>query len=151
MATLAQLRQIESDILATGGKIDSDTLRVLQGLLFAADGSIDRQNLDALVDLRRRLQRPANPAFGNFFATAVKKHVLRDGRIGAEEAAWLRQLVFADGAVQDEERTLLKELRGEAKGGTSPEFDALFAEVEKHPPERRTSDGGRDADHHRRK
>ena len=63
--------------------------------------------------------------------------VLTDGRIGAEEAAWLRQWLLADGMLHDEGRKFLHELKGEAKQ-VSPEFDVLFAESMKQPPEQHT-------------
>ncbi len=79
-----------------------------------------------------------NPAFEHLFYRAVKDHVLVDGRVGAGEAAWLRQVLFADGSVRDEGRKFLHELNGEA-GHVGPEFQALFAEAMKMPQERRTS------------
>ena len=42
--------------------------------------------------------------------------------------------------IDDEERRFLHELKGEAKRA-SPEFEALFKEAMKQPPERRTSGG----------
>jgi hypothetical protein len=65
-----------------------------------------------------------------------------DGRIDAGEAAWLRQVLFADGTLRDEGRKFLHELKGQARD-TSPEFEALFAEAMKSPQERRTSGSGR--------
>ncbi len=42
-------------------------------------------------------------------------HILANGRIDAEESAWLRRLLFAGGKIDDEERKFLHELKGEAK------------------------------------
>jgi hypothetical protein len=77
------------------------------------------------------------PAFEQFFYQAVKDHILAHGRIDAEEAAWLRQMLFADGKLDDEERTFLHQLKGEAEQ-VGPEFEALFEESMKQPPEQRT-------------
>ena len=77
------------------------------------------------------------PAFEQFFYKAIKDHILADGRIDAEPAAWLRQLIFADGAIDDEVRKLLHELNGEAKQA-SPEFKTPFAECMKQPQEQHT-------------
>jgi len=63
--------------------------------------------------------------------------VLNAGRIDAEEVAWLRRMLFADGTIKDEERKFLHELKGEAKH-VSPEFEALFAGSMKQPQEAHT-------------
>jgi len=68
---------------------------------------------------------------------AIKDHVLADDRVDAEEAAWLRTMLFADGKITDEERKFLHELRGES-GQMSLEFAALFVEAMKFPQERHT-------------
>jgi uncharacterized tellurite resistance protein B-like protein len=131
---MLNLRQIEQDILANG-KVDSHELEVLRRELYA-DGKIDRAEADFLVELHKRVQH-LTPAFEQFFYQAIKDHVLADGRIDAEEAAWLRRMLFADGKIDDRERKLLHELKGEA-GQVSHEFEALFAESMKQPPEQHT-------------
>jgi hypothetical protein len=131
---MLKLRQIEQDILATG-KVDGPELEVLRRHLYV-DGKIDRQRADFLVELYKRVQHKT-PAFEQFFYQAVKDHILADGRIGAEEAAWLRQMVFADGKIADEERKFLHELKGEATQ-VGREFEVLFAESMKQPAEQRT-------------
>jgi uncharacterized membrane protein YebE (DUF533 family) len=131
---MMDLRQIEHAILATG-KVDGDELEVLRQQLYVG-GKIDRRGADFLVELHKRVQH-LTPAFERFFYQGIKDHVLARGRIDAEEAAWLRRMLFADGKIDDEERKFLRELRGEAKE-VSPEFEALFAESMKQPPEQRT-------------
>ena len=131
---MLKLRDIERDILATG-KIDGPELEVLRRHLYV-DGEIDRQRADFLVELYKRVQHKT-PAFEQFFYQAVKDHILADGRIDAEEAAWLRQMVLADGQIADEERKFLHELKGEAKH-IAREFEALFAESMRQPAEQRT-------------
>lgn len=131
---MLKLRQIEQEILATG-KIDGPELEVLRRQLYV-DDKIDRQKADFLVELYKRGQHKT-PAFEQFFYQAIKDHILADGRIDAEEAAWLRQMLFADGKLKDEERKFLHELKGEAKD-VSREFEALFAQCMKRPPEQHT-------------
>jgi hypothetical protein len=80
------------------------------------------------------------PAFDQFFYQAIKDHILAHGRIDAEEAAWLRRLLFADRKIKDEERKFLQELNGEAKK-VSPEFETLFAECMNEAPEQHTCGG----------
>jgi hypothetical protein len=131
---MLKLRQIEQDIMATG-KIDGPELEVLRRQLYA-DGKIDRQKADFLVELHKRVQH-VTPAFEQFFYQAIKDHILAHGRIDAEEAVWLRQMLWADGTIGDEERKFLHELKGEAKQ-VSREFETLFAESMKLPQEQHT-------------
>jgi hypothetical protein len=131
---MQELRRIEQDILAVG-KVDSDHLEALRLALYAG-GTVSRPAADLLIDLHKRVGHP-NPSFEHLLYRAIKDHVLADGRIDAEEAAWLRRMVFADGKVRDEERRLLHELRGEA-GQVSREFEVLFDEGMKEPQEPHT-------------
>ena len=131
---MLELRQIEQEIMAKG-KVDSPELESLRRHLYAS-GKIDRPKADFLVELHKRVQH-MNPGFDQFFYTAIKDHVLRDGRIDAEQTVWLRQMLSADGKLDDEDRKFLHELKGEAKH-ISPEFEALFADSMKQPPEQRT-------------
>ena len=134
-----ELKRIETDILATG-RVDGAHLTALHAVLYA-DKKIDRAEADFLVALHKRVQHH-NPAFDRFVYSAVKKHVLTDGKIDAEEAAWLRQMIFADGVVSDKERKFLSELKGEATAA-SPAFEALFTEAMKAPLNAHTSGSGR--------
>jgi len=131
---MLHLREIEQTILATG-RVDGPELEVLRQQLYAG-GKIERREADFLVELHKRVQH-RTPAFERFFYQAIKDHILAHGRIDAEEAAWLRRMLFADGKIDDEERKFLHELKGEAKQ-VSREFDVLFEESMKQPPEQRT-------------
>jgi uncharacterized tellurite resistance protein B-like protein len=131
---MLKLRQLEQDILATG-KVDARELEMLRRQLYH-DGKIDRPKADFLVELHKRVQH-RTPAFEHFFYQAIKDHILTNGRIDAEEAAWLRRVVYTDGKIKDEERRLLHELKGEAKP-VSHEFELLFAECMKEPQEQHT-------------
>src|SRR5689334_23151612 len=109
---MMDLRQIEHAILAKG-RADGHSLQVLRQQLYAG-GTVERQGADFLAVLRKRV-RHCTPAFEHFFYQAIKDHLLAPGRIDAEGAAWLRQILFADGTIRDEERKLLHELKGEAR------------------------------------
>jgi hypothetical protein len=131
---MLDFRQIEHDILANG-KVEGPELEVLRRLLYAG-GKIDRRGADFLVELHKRVQH-RTPAFEHFFYQAIKDHILAHGRIDAEEAAWLRRMLFADGKIDDQERKFLHELKGEARQ-VGREFEVLFAESMKQPQERHT-------------
>jgi hypothetical protein len=131
---MMKLRQLEQEILSKG-KVNGAELETLRQEIYT-NGKIDRARADFLAELHKRVQH-MTPAFNQFFYRAIKDHILADGHISAEETAWLRQLLFADGKIDDEERKFLHELNGEAKGA-SPEFHALFRESMKQPPEQHT-------------
>jgi len=119
-----KLRKLMEDVLANG-KIDSAEIELLRRELYA-DGKITRQEADFLVELHKRVQRSSN-GFEQFFYKAIRDHVLADGKVDAEEAEWLRQMVLLDRKVDDREKKFLRELRGEA-AEVSPEFEALCNE-----------------------
>src|ERR1700730_7069483 len=127
---MANLRAIEEKILANG-RVDTPALELLRHELYS-DGKIDRKEADFLVELHKRVQH-LTPAFEHFFYQAIKDHILADGYITVEEAAWLRRLLFAAGKIDDHERRFLHELKGEAKQ-VCREFEALFMESMKQPP-----------------
>lgn len=111
--------------LLDDGQVDSAALDALGDLLYA-DGRIDRDEAEFLIELHRRIARPS-PGFDKFFYRAIKQHALTDGAIAAEVADWLRRVIFADGRVSEWEAKLLRELRGEASE-TCPEFEALYTD-----------------------
>jgi len=131
---MLKLRQIEQDILTTG-KVDGPELERLRQELYAHD-KIERPEADFLVELHKRVQH-RTPAFEHLFYQAIKEHILVHGRIDAEEAAWLKRMLAADGKIDDRERKFLHELKGEARH-VSHEFEVLFGESMKQPPEQHT-------------
>jgi hypothetical protein len=131
------LREIEERVLANG-KVDGHELDMLRQALYR-DGKIDRDEANFLVELHKRVQY-RSPGFEQFFYQAIKDHILADRRISATETAWLRQMLFADDKIADDERKFLNQLKGEAKE-VGPEFEALFKECMKQPPEQHTSGG----------
>jgi hypothetical protein len=131
---MPELQEIERDILAIG-KVEGQELEVLRRRVYAGH-KVNRREADFLVELHKRVQH-LTPAFEQFFYRAIKDHILAQGRIGAEEVAWLRQMLFADGKIDDEERKFLHELNGEAHQAGA-EFKRLFEQSMKQPPEQRT-------------
>ncbi len=111
--------------ILTNGKIEGHEVESLRELI-SADGKIDREEAEFLIHLYRRTDQIA-PAFEKFFYKVIKQHVLTDGTIGANKATWLRQMIFADGKVNEREKKLLCELKGEATRINS-EFQTLYEE-----------------------
>jgi hypothetical protein len=135
MANLRALREVEERVVANG-RVEGHEIRLLHQLLYA-DGKIDREEADFLVVVHKRVQHRTH-GFEEFFYNTIKDHILADGRVDAEETAWLRQMIFHDDKLEDEERKFLHQLKGEAKE-VSPEFEAFLLESMKYPPERRTA------------
>ncbi|MBI2809119.1 MAG: hypothetical protein HYX68_29405 [Planctomycetes bacterium] len=131
---MIDFRKTENAILANG-RVDGPELKNLRQDVYAG-GTVGRVEADFLVALRKRVQH-RTPAFDQFFYQAIKDHILADGRIDAEETAWLRQMLDADGNIKDEERKLLHELKGEAKAACE-EFGVLFRQCMKQAPEQHT-------------
>jgi len=119
-----EFREIGMKIL-TNGKIEGHEVESLRELI-TADGKIDRQEAELLLDLYKRTEQIA-PAFEKFFYKVIKQHLLADGTIDNERAAWLRRLILIDGKVSDREKKLLREINGEAKE-ISVEGQALIEE-----------------------
>lgn len=124
---MPKLRELMQDILADG-KIDRLDVESLTDLLYT-DDVVDREEAEFLVVLQRRVER-FSPAFEKFFYQSIKRHVLNDGVINAEETAWLRKVILHDGKANERERKLIRELRGEASE-VCPEFAELCLDFRK--------------------
>jgi hypothetical protein len=131
---MPRLQQIAKDILAIG-KVDGAELEALRRELYV-DRKIDRRGADFLVGLHKQVQH-LTPAFEHFYYQAIKDHILAQGRIDAEETAWLRRMLFANGKIDDKERKFLHELKGEAEQ-VGQEFELLFENCMKQPREQHT-------------
>lgn len=120
---MANWRKLATSALLADGKIDDAEAKILQKELYA-DGVIDREEVDFLIELRNKA-RKVSPAFTKLFFKAVKDNVLKDGVIDAAEAKWLRAMLFADGKIDVDEKKFMRELKKGAKK-TSPAFDKLY-------------------------
>ena len=128
---MADWRKLAKAALLADGKIDDVEVKILRKELYA-DGKIDADEVKFLIDLRNTAQRKAkaankkvNPKFEAMFFKAIEANVLKDGKIDAKEAHWLRSMLFADGKIDANEKKFLARLKKGAKK-TSPAFDALY-------------------------
>ena len=134
--TEAEWRKLALALTLSDGKIDDNEVRILRKALWA-DGEIDKEEVNFLIELRNKAQEKAkakkvavNPNFEKLFFKAIREHVLLDGKIDANEAHWLAKMLFADGRIDDNEKRFLTRLKKEATK-TSPAFDALYAKCMK--------------------
>jgi hypothetical protein len=136
------LLQTAHDILVSG-ETDARRVERLRQQLYA-DGNIDRTKADFLVQLHLRI-RHQSPEFECLFYQVIKDHLLACERLGAEEADWLRRVLFVDGAFTNVERNLLRELKSEAQKKCSPDFEVLFMQGTSREQERFTAAENRHA------
>lgn len=128
---MADWKKVALAALLADGQIDDNEVKVLKKELYA-DGMIDKEEVEFLIDLRNAAQKKAKGAelsanFEKFFFKAVEDNVLEDGEISAEEAGWLRKMLYADGKIDANEKKFLGKLKKSATK-TSPAFDALCAD-----------------------
>jgi uncharacterized tellurite resistance protein B-like protein len=130
---MADWRKLALEAILADGKIDDPEVKILQRVLWE-DGKIDAKEVDFLIELRNNAQKKAkakkeavNPKFETLFFKAIEQNVLRDGKISAKEANWLRKMLFADGKIDDNEKKFLARVK-KAATKTSPEFDQLYQE-----------------------
>jgi len=130
---MADWRKVAMAAILADGKIDEAEVKVLKKELWA-DGKIDDEEVRFLIDLRTVAQKKAKakkeeltPAFEKLFFKAIEENVLKDKKIDAAEAKWLREALFADGKIDAGEWAFLERMDKVAKE-KAPEFADLFAE-----------------------
>ena len=128
---MADWRQVALSAFLADGVIDDTEVKILKKELWA-DGKIDKDEVEFLIDLRNLAQKKAKqaglrPAFEKLFFKAIEQNVMKDGKIDANEARWLRAMLFADGKIDANEKKFLARLKKAAKS-TSPAFDKLYEE-----------------------
>jgi uncharacterized membrane protein YebE (DUF533 family) len=128
---MANWRKLAVAALLADGVIDDTEVKVLRKELWA-DGKIDKQEVEFLIDLRNEAQKKAkggelHRSFENLFFKAIEENVLADGVIDAKEANWLRKMLFADGKIDANEKKFLQRIK-KAATKVSPQFEALYNE-----------------------
>ena len=122
---MADWRRLAKAVLLAGGHIDDRKVAILRKELFA-DRRIDASEISFLFEAKRGAYK-AVPAFGALVNEAVRTAILADGQISVGEVAWLREYIFADDKVDEDEKKLLRELKLLADR-VCPEFQALYNE-----------------------
>ena len=130
---MANWRKVALAAFLADGVIDDTEVKILKKELWA-DGKIDKDEVEFLIDLRNLAQKKAKAkkkklkgSFEKLFFKAVEQNVMADGTIDAEEARWLRAMLFADKKIDANEKKFLVRLKKAAKS-TSPAFERLYAE-----------------------
>jgi len=127
---MANLQQLKVQILADGIIQDEDVEVICRELY--PDAKFNREQVEFLIALRNEADSVC-VTFEQLVFEAVKFHVLIDGCIDAEEAAWLRRMLFADGSIDERKKRLLRDLKNDA-GRVSSEFERLYDACLKDAP-----------------
>jgi hypothetical protein len=112
----------------TRGVIDERELETICRSLYG-EGKIDKPVIEFLVLLRNDARMVCS-AFDEFFFEALKHHVLSDGAVDPQEAAWLRQVLLAHGRIDARKQQFLLDVKKQARQ-ISPEFEQLFQQCMK--------------------
>ena len=112
------LDELKKELLADG-QIDAAEVKKLQEVLYA-DGKIDREEADFLFELNDAVSGKQNdPSWKAFFVQAISDYLLKDekstGVIDEDEGRWLASKIGGDGQVDEVEKSLLGNLKKEAK------------------------------------
>jgi hypothetical protein len=113
-------------LLLNDGRIDAVEALFIRRAI-AEDGTIDRAEVEFLLDLRRDAQY-VHPDFSRFLYKVLKQAVLRDGTIAAAEVEWLRKLIFGNYLAGPQELAFLEDLRREART-VHPDFYSLLSDA----------------------
>jgi uncharacterized tellurite resistance protein B-like protein len=120
---MANWKNLLSTVLLADGVIDAAETKILKKEIFA-DGVVDNEEVDFLVGLRNAAKK-TSPEFDKFFFAALKMNLLEDEVIDAAEVKKLREILYADGVIDANEKKFMKDLKKSAKK-VAPAFDELL-------------------------
>ena len=133
---MADWRKMAMSAILSDGVVDEGEVKILQKELKGADGKIDDEGVKFLLELRVTAQKKAkgageevNEAFEKYFFKVITENVLKDGKVDAKEAGWLRTNLFADKKIDDKEWDFMTTVNKKAKT-KSAEFEKLFTDCE---------------------
>ena len=121
---MMNLSKLKMRVLADNA-IDEDDVDLICSEL-SRESKIDNQVIQFLLSLRKEAHRVCF-LFEQFFFEAIEYHVLLDGCIDAKKVRCLRELLFADGKIDEHEMRFLWNLKRRAKS-ICPEFQRLYDE-----------------------
>jgi hypothetical protein len=127
---MADWRKLAMASILVDDKVDDAEAKLLAKELKGASGKIEEEGIKFLVELRNtahKKKKEVSDAFDKFFFKVITDNVLKDNKIDASEASWLKTTLFADKKIDDGEMAFLNNLNKKAKS-KSPEFEALYNE-----------------------
>ncbi|HMP04122.1 MAG TPA: hypothetical protein PKD86_18670 [Gemmatales bacterium] len=119
-------KKLARRLILADGLITDREVEALKTEIYA-DKLIDAEELEFLIDLRLSARGAVCPAFEQLFFHILKRVILNDGRVSADETTLLRRVLLSDQVVGADERKFLRELMHEAHS-VAPEFKVLYDE-----------------------
>jgi hypothetical protein len=115
---MSKLNELKKSILADG-VIDEQEVKQLREVLYA-DGIIDKEEAEFLFELNNAVSGKENHAsWKTLFIEAITSFLLEDetspGIVDEDEAKWLIAKIEGDGKLDDNEVSLLNNLKSKAK------------------------------------
>jgi hypothetical protein len=115
---MSKLNELKKSILADG-VIDEQEVKQLREVLYA-DGIIDKEEAEFLFELNNAVSGKENHAsWKTLFIEAITSFLLEDetspGIVDEDEAKWLLAKIEGDGKLDDNEVSLLNNLKSKAK------------------------------------
>jgi len=108
---MADLQRVKAEVLADG-RIDTQDVDLICRELHA-EGKIDKEVVDFLIDLRDGAHWVCS-RFERLCLECAKYHLLADGSIDAEKAAWVRLILLSHHKVNTREMVFLRDLKDQA-------------------------------------
>lgn len=124
------LQDLKKSILEDG-KIDAEEVQKLEAVIFE-DGKVDKEEADLMFELNDAVSESGSfvPEFKTLFVKSLSSYVLEDeetpGVVDAEEAQYLFDKISGDGALDENEQALLKDIKAKATS-VDAILDPLFA------------------------
>jgi carbon storage regulator len=119
---MADLQRVKAEVLADG-RIDTHDVDLICRELYA-EGKIDQEVVDFLIDLRDEAHWVCS-RFERLCLDCAKYHLLADGSIDAEKAAWLRLTLLSHHKVNKREMVFLRDRKDQAVD-VCDEFQELY-------------------------
>ena len=133
---MADWRKMAMAAILSDGVIDEGEVKILKRELTNDKGRIGSDGIKFLLELRVAAQKKAKAAAGEvsevfekFFFKTITDNILKDGKVDAKEATWLRANLFADKRIDDREWEFITTINKKAKT-KSADFDKLYADCE---------------------
>lgn len=104
------MKELIENILKDG-KIDPEEVQQLREALYE-DGKIDKEEAEALFRLNNEASEKC-PEFKELFVEALTDYFLENGELDVEEQQFLKDQIFADSEVDENEKALLEALASE--------------------------------------
>jgi len=117
--------KLKNEVLQSGHVGEYEVQRLCEQLY--AEGRLDYEVAEFLASIRMEA-RSACPTLEDLFYDTIKHNAVVNDCIAAEQASWLRSVLFVKGSIDDRDKRILWKLKHQAKN-VSPEFRQMYDEL----------------------